>query len=79
MAEALIAFSAAEGLVTDAGIEIPTAECLEIASTGKISAYDAEFVLIAERLEVPLVTADARLVRAFPKRVVAAEEFARGR
>jgi predicted nucleic acid-binding protein len=79
MAEALIAFSAAEELVTDTEIEISTAECLRIATAGKISAYDAEFVVVAHLLDARLVTADARLVRAFPRRAVAAEEFARGR
>jgi predicted nucleic acid-binding protein len=79
MAEALIAFSAAEELVTDTEIEISTADCLERASAGKISAYDAEFVVAAERLDLLLVTADVRLVKAFPDRAIAAEEFARGR
>jgi len=43
------------------------------------SAYDAEFVLVAERLGLPLVSADRKLAKAFPGRVLSPEEFvARG-
>lgn len=33
------------------------------ALTGSLSAYDAAYVALAERLEAPLVTGDARLAR----------------
>jgi predicted nucleic acid-binding protein len=64
---ALEAFAAAEGLVADAQIEPTTEECLEIAARGGVSAWDAEFVFVAERLGARLVTGDRRLASAFPE------------
>ena len=70
LAHALGAFHAAEQLVTDATIEPTTEQCLRLAARGGISAWDAEFVFVAEALGLPLVTADKRLARAFPGVVV---------
>jgi predicted nucleic acid-binding protein len=75
---ALAAFSAAEDLVADADLMPSTEECLRLAARGGVSAYDAEFVLVAERLGVPLVTADRKLAKAFPGLAVSPEAFARG-
>jgi predicted nucleic acid-binding protein len=75
LGRALAAFDAAEQLVTDATIEPSTEECLRLAARGRVSASDAEFVLVAEALGLPLVTADKRLARAFPGRVVALEDL----
>ncbi len=67
---AVAAFAAAEALVTDATVAPSTEECLRLAARGRVSAYDAEFVFVAEAAGLPLVTADRRLARAFPGRVV---------
>jgi predicted nucleic acid-binding protein len=75
---ALAAFSAAEELVVDAELTASTEECLRLAARGGVSAHDAEFVLVAERLGLPLVTADKKLARAFPGLAVSPEVFARG-
>lgn len=75
---ALAAFSAAEELVADAELLASTEECLRLAARGGVSAYDAEFVLVAERLGVPLVTADRKLAKAFPGLTISPEAFARG-
>lgn len=75
---ALAAFSAAEDLVSDADFGSSTEDCLRLAARGGVSAYDAEFVLVAERLGVPLVTADRKLARAFPGLAVSPGAFARG-
>ena len=70
LAGALAAFAAAEELVGDASLGASTEECLRIAARGRISAWDAEFVFVAEAMGVSLVSADRRLARAFPDRVV---------
>ena len=75
LASARAAFAAAEELVTDARIEPSTEECLRLAARGRISGWDAEFVFVAEVLGLSLVTADKRLARAFPGRVVVLEEM----
>lgn len=78
LTDATFAFATAEELVQDAGVEVTTEDCLATAARGGVSAYDAEFVFAAERLGLPLVSADRRLVRAFPDRVVPLERFAAG-
>ena len=79
LASALAAFGVAERLVTDADVEASAEECLRLAARGGVSAYDAEFVFVAEELDLPLVTADRRLAKAFPGRTVSLEDFAAGR
>ena len=78
LARALAAFEAAEALVADASIEPSVEECLRVAAKGRVSAWDAEFVFVADALGLPLVTADKRLARAFPGRVVPLEDLMAG-
>lgn len=39
---------------------------LQLVSTSRCSAYNCEFVAVAEQLAVPLVTEDRAIVAAFP-------------
>ncbi len=41
-------------------------EVLHLAQISHCSAYDCEFVALARRLDVPLVTADKQILKAFP-------------
>ena len=50
---------------------------LALAATGSCTAYDCEFVALAEQLNIPLVTADKQLIKAFPDIAVSLEDFAR--
>jgi predicted nucleic acid-binding protein len=75
LAGAVDAFEEADRLVTDATLRDDTEACLRVAERGRISAYDAEFVFAAERLGLPLVSADRKLAKAFPGRVLTPEEF----
>ncbi len=75
LSRALAAYAAAAELVEDAEAEPSVEECLEVAARGGVSAYDAEFVFVAERLDLVLVTADRKLARAFPGRVRTIEEL----
>lgn len=76
LSDALAAFAAAEELVEDAGMEASIEDCLRVAARGRVSAWDAEFVFVAEALSVPFVTADRRLCKAFPECAVALEDAA---
>lgn len=78
LATSLAAFRTAEQLVADATVEPSTEQCLCVAARGGVSAWDAEFVFVAESLGLPLVTADKKLARAFPDRVVTLAEAIRG-
>ena len=48
---------------------------LHLAVAHRITGYDAQFVALAEELEVPLLTEDRELLRKFPKRAVSLETF----
>ena len=39
------------------------------------SAYDCEFVALANHLSAPLITSDSRLLRNFPDRALAPDRF----
>lgn len=55
--------------------EPTAAEVLGLAHASGASAYDCEFVAMAKSLGIPLVTADRRLARLFPKVCVSPESF----
>jgi predicted nucleic acid-binding protein len=39
---------------------------LSAAEQNGLSSYDCEFIALAQRLSIPLVTTDKKLLRAFP-------------
>jgi len=47
-----------------------------VASSG-CSAYDCEFVALAEEQRVPLITADRQILRDFPRTAISLERFVR--
>lgn len=53
-------------------------DVLQLVSSSDCSAYDCEFVAVAQRLDVPLVTADHRLLTCFPSVAVSPDVFVRG-
>ena len=58
---------------------VPTERVMQLVRKSDCSAYDCEYVALAQDLNVPLVTADPALVRAFPKTAVALENFVQKR
>ena len=53
-----------------------TAVILALTAGSGLSAYDAEYVVLADRLGVRLVTTDAAVLREAPKVAVSPEDFA---
>lgn len=68
--------AAAEATFADREHLVSSEKVFAIVGESKLSAYDAEFVALAEVLAVPLVTADKAVLRAFPDRALTMEAFA---
>ncbi len=54
---------------------VPSDSVLETTFHARISAYDGEFIVLAQHLGVPLVTFDKPVTKAFPSIAVSAEDF----
>ena len=57
-----------EQLFTNQEYSIASDSVLDFAYHHKLSAYDCEFVALAEHLDVSLVTSDKEILRKFPHR-----------
>lgn len=73
---ALEMLAAAGHLVRDNEYAVPDEQVLQLARASNCSAYDCEFVALAEGLNALLVTSDRQVLKAFPERAVAPEIFA---
>ncbi|MEW6166325.1 MAG: type II toxin-antitoxin system VapC family toxin [Pseudomonadota bacterium] len=62
--------SEAEDLLAGSEFEVDSNAVLELVRDSDCSAYDCEFIALADKLQVRLVTMDARLLKAFPKRAI---------
>jgi len=72
---ALLALHSAEEIITGREYAVDSRAVLELAAQSKCTAYDCEYVALAQDLGVPLVTADKQILRVFPKIAVALEKF----
>jgi len=50
-------------------------EILRLAHASGCTAYDCEFVALAQRLGLPLVTADSQVLKAFPETALSPQDF----
>lgn len=64
--EVLLILQQAEKLLTDNEYEISSAHIMQLVNTSQCSAHDCEFVALAQYLDIPLVTADKKLLIEFP-------------
>jgi predicted nucleic acid-binding protein len=69
--QALGVQSEAESLLSGSEFEIDSRAVLELVRDSECSAYDCEFMALAVKLGITLVTMDGKLLRAFPTRAVA--------
>ncbi len=58
--------SEAESLLSGSEFEVDSRAVLELVRDSDCSAYDCEFIALAIKLTTKLVTADKKLLRAFP-------------
>lgn len=66
----------AESLMVGREYAVVTHQVLALAARSGCTAYDCEFIALAEDLGVPLVTADEQVLAAFPAAAVGPRAFA---
>jgi predicted nucleic acid-binding protein len=64
--EVLIITQQAESLMLGNEYEVSSAHILQLVNSSSCSAYDCEFVALAKLLNIPLITADKKIIAAFP-------------
>lgn len=67
--------SEAEHFLAGAEYTVASRSVLDLAARSTCSAYDCEFVALARDLDVRLVTADRRILRAFPDTAASPEDY----
>ena len=77
LGQAQIIINNALKLLKDREYQVPSSEVLRLASESKCSAYDCEFIAVANDLKVPLVTVDKQLLREFPSVAVSLSAFSK--
>jgi predicted nucleic acid-binding protein len=75
LSDALRFMQEAEKLLDKQEFTVASAPVLNLAQRSGCAAYDCEFVHLAQELGVPLVTADQKVLRAFPGTAVSLEDF----
>ena len=55
--------------------QVISADVLQLAASSACSAYDCEFVSLAQELNAPLVTVDKQILREFPKTAISLDNF----
>ena len=75
MDEVLLIIQQAEMLMTDHEYEISPTQIMQLVKNSRCSAYDCEFVALAQYLDIPLITADKRILGEFPELAQTAESY----
>ncbi|GAB1489384.1 hypothetical protein MASR2M8_18370 [Opitutaceae bacterium] len=73
--QALIVWSNAQTLMAGRESPVEASATLELAVRTKITAYDAQFVLLAQRQGARLLTDDKELLRKFPSTAISLAAF----
>ena len=76
LAEATTAQRRAEALLAGREYGVDSAQVLALAAESGRSAYDCEFVAVAQALGVRLVSNDRQLVASFPEVAISLDDFA---
>jgi predicted nucleic acid-binding protein len=65
----------AEARMEDQEHVVDSEAVLRLAASSRCSAYDCEFVALAQKLKVKLVTSDRQILAAFPETAVSLDSF----
>ena len=69
------AMDEALGLMHSQEYEVTSLRVLSLAASSACSAYDCEFVALAQDLNVPLVTVDRQILEQFPETAISLGSF----
>jgi predicted nucleic acid-binding protein len=72
---AQIIIQEATDLMRGQEFEVTSHKVLELVSTSTCSAYDCEFVALAQDLKVSLVTVDQQILKDFPESAISPDSF----
>jgi len=64
-----------ESMMSGGEYAVASGDVLSLAASTACSAYDAEFVVLARELGVPLITTDKLLLESFPDTAVSPARF----
>ena len=65
----------AERMMLNREHSVDSTDVMRLVADSGCSAYDCEFIALANHLNVPLITSDSRLLRDFPDRALAPDRF----
>lgn len=75
VSDAWRAHELADALLSGQEFSVPGERVLALVASSPCSAYDCEYVALADELSVPLVTADRQLLRSFADRAISPRQF----
>jgi predicted nucleic acid-binding protein len=75
LGDAIQIFETAESLLQDREYEVNSTQVLKLSQDSGCSAYDCEFVNLAQDLNVPLITMDKRLLANFKNTAISIQEY----
>jgi predicted nucleic acid-binding protein len=76
--DALEIIGQAEFLLQDHEYQVSSAKVMQLVAASACSAYDCEFVALAQALKLPLVTVDKKLTREFPATAYTLDAYLHG-
>lgn len=77
LAEAIILARNADEDLRDFTLPVDSRSVLQLVAQTQHSAYDCEYVALAQRLDIPLVTGDKHLSALFPDTAILLEDYVR--
>jgi predicted nucleic acid-binding protein len=75
MAEAKTIMAQAEVLMKNKEFELDSASILKMIENSTLSAYDCEYVVLAKKLGINLITNDKKILKSFPDLAVSLESY----
>lgn len=65
----------AANLMNDNEYDVISLDVLKLAELSECSAYDCEFVALAKDLDIPLITLDKKVLKAFPQYTISLDSY----